>query len=95
MKHRPPDSATIRVTGLDRSSRGMTNFHHFAEAVWAEFLHSGRVQSDLDAVDHGSATLTILCRTGLTKRVLARIDEIAKTHRITEVIQIATGPDRN
>lgn len=92
MKDRPPDSATIRVTGLDRSSRGMTSFHNFTEAVWAEFRNSGRVQSDLNAVDHGSATLTIHCRTGLTKRVLTRVDEIAKMHMVTDVIQIEMSP---
>ena len=88
MKDRPQDSAIIRVTGQDRSLLGMTSFHNFAEAVWPEFRHSGRVQSDLDAVDHGSATLMIHCRSGLTKRVLTRIDEIAKMHAVSDVIRI-------
>jgi hypothetical protein len=79
---------TIKVVHLVRTPGQMHIFANFAEDVWREFRKERRIEVDLDAVDHGSATLLITMRPALKRRVLPKVDLLIQRNMLEGKVRV-------
>lgn len=63
-------------------------FSNLAEDVWRQFRDDPRVNTDLEAVDHGSDTLVVTTRPALKGRTIQTVRGIIDKHMMESDVRI-------